>query len=128
MTCCGDETEAPPPPPALDDLAVSLLESGAVLRLTYIDGWRHRLALRRPWQAVPDFLASVQMAVFLALLVDVYSRKSVADAQKTVREQVRAHGRLVLCDDACMYDLEDSINNMAPNESLDQTTKPAGAR
>ena len=88
----------PPPPPALDDLAVSLLESGAVLRLTYIDGWRHRLALRRPWQAVPDFLARVQMAEFMALPADVYSRRSVSDAQKTVRGQVREHGRLVSCE------------------------------
>ena len=47
---------------------------------------------------MPDFLARVQMAEFMALPADVYSRRSVSDAQKTVREQVREHGRLVLCE------------------------------
>lgn len=102
-----DRAPPPPPPPPLDDFAISLLEIGAVLRLTYIDGWTHRLALRRPWPAVPDFLALVQMAEFMALPVDLYSRRSVADAQKTVWEQVRGHVRLVswVQSDARLVDL-----------------------
>ena len=48
---------------------------------------RRAVARRAGWQD-----ARVQMAEFLALPVEVYLRRSVSDAQKTVREQVREHG------------------------------------
>ena len=63
---------------------------------------RRAVARRAGWQD-----ARVQMAEFLALPVEVYLRRSVSDAQKTVREQVRGHGRLVSCvqSDALLVDI-----------------------
>ena len=89
----------PPPPPPLDDFAVSLLESGATLRIVYADGWTHRLAVRPPGPPLPaELFARRELEELLRAPVDVYVRRSAAEAQKTVAKQAKEHGRVTGCE------------------------------
>jgi hypothetical protein len=69
------------------------LAAGHTVRVTYRDGFTHRLRLETPWPPMPAIMMRFELVDLLRRPVDVYEGATVAEALKLVQSEARKHGR-----------------------------------